>query len=231
MKKDIVGSVPGNVLGMMADLSHKLQCGKISPQQFGRFLRGENPFVGINFSPALADWEKYYRKIHGLKVDFSGIKIPEAEDNFSWLICRPEKFFAERAFSGGKQLYPRWKYTDKSLDDVLNMSFGRDGKVESYIVRVRPNWEADEDLKNLSVNQIAESKTNTLCLTERLLLGDFLYWKHHGHLDVDTVTPCSGSRYSDGFVPSVDWRSDKMRVGWFRTDRALDYLRSRQQFS
>lgn len=186
---------------------------------------------GINFSSILTDWEKYYLEIHGLKVDFSGFKIPEAEDNFSWLICRPEKFFVKRAFSGGKQLYPRWKYTKKSLDDVLDMSFGRDGKVEPYIVRVRPNWEADEDLKNLSANQIAESKTDTLCLTERLLLGDFLYWKHRKHLDVDTVTLCSGSRFSVGLVPFVDWSGIRMRVDWYDTDVAGGVLRSRQQFS
>jgi len=32
MKKQMVGSVPGNVLGMLADLSLKLQNGTISPK-------------------------------------------------------------------------------------------------------------------------------------------------------------------------------------------------------
>lgn len=220
-----------------ADLFHRVVNGKVDFSSTMRgiqlLIKGKSTQIDkkINFSPILADWEKYYLKIHRLKVDFSGIKIPEADDNFSWLICRPEKFFAERAFSGGKQLYPRWKCTDKSLDNALNMSFGRDGKVEPYIVRVRPNWEADEDLKNLSANQIAESKTDTLCLTERLLLGDFLYWKHRKHLDVDTVTLCACSRCSGGSVPSVRWGSGKTRVYWYVTDFADDFLRSRQQFS
>lgn len=242
MKKKIVGSVPGNVLGMMADLSHKLQHGVITPEQLGKFLRGENlrgknslVKAEFNFSSILADWEKYYLEIHGLKTDFSGIYIPEAGDEFSWLICRPENFFTERAYSGGKKLYAKWKYTDtdKSLDDIINMSFGRDGKTYPYIVRVRPKWEADENLKNLSANQITGRNINTLCLTERLLLGDFLYWKYQRHLDVKTTTICTGSRYSDGEVPAVGWymHYGEVHVDWFGFVNAGDSLRSREAVS
>src|SRR3989338_5717317 len=98
----------------------------------------KNLFVGgLNFSVVVADWEKYFQEIHDLKADFSGICIPSADDEFSWLICRPENFFAERAFSGGKKLYSKWKWKKESLDDILNLLFGRDGKTEPYIVRVR----------------------------------------------------------------------------------------------
>lgn len=189
---------------------------------------------GLNFSSILADWEKYYQKIHSLKTDFSDINIPEASDEFSWLICRPKNFFAERAYSGGKQLYDKWKWTDKSLDDVLDMSFGMDGKAKSYIIRIRSNQEADEDLKNLSANQIAKRNINTLCLAERLLLGDFLYWKHKKQIDVKTITLCAGSRYLYGFVPDVSWSEDYDKIGAHscydpRYDN--DDLRSRQAVS
>ena len=43
-KQEQIGDVPGNVLGMLADLNHKLQHGKISPNQLERFLKKENPF-------------------------------------------------------------------------------------------------------------------------------------------------------------------------------------------
>jgi len=43
-KQEQIGDVPGNVLGMLADLNHKLQHGKISPKQLERFLKKENPF-------------------------------------------------------------------------------------------------------------------------------------------------------------------------------------------
>lgn len=235
MKKELVGEVPGNILGMMADLNLKLLHGSRTPQQLDKFLKGENPFAQLDYGIILADWEKYFRKIHGLKTDFAGINIPEANDNnFPWFACRPENFLAERAYSGGKQLYPKWKeWTDRSLDDVLDLSFGRDGETKPRIVRFRANWEADHDLKNLSANDIAEKKINTATLTERLLIGDFLFWKFKRHLDENNATLCAGSRYGDGSVPSVEWneRYGELYVRWCRPDYAFDDLRSRETVS
>lgn len=232
MKKEMVGEVPGNVLGMMADLNLKLQQGSISAKQLEMFLKKQNPFAGLDYSVILADWEKYFWKIHGLRTDFAGVLIPEADNNeFPWFVCRPENFFAERAFNGGKKLYPKWKWTDKSLDDVLDLSFGRDGQTSPYIVCVRANWEADEDMANISANGIAEKGINTICLTERLLLGDFLYWKYERHLDVKNITLCTGSRYDDGYVPFVRWRGGEMGVDWYYPVRAHARLRSRQAVS
>lgn len=45
MKQEMIGSVPGNVLGMLADLMHKLQHGVRTPDQLDRFLKGQNPFA------------------------------------------------------------------------------------------------------------------------------------------------------------------------------------------
>lgn len=147
MKKQMVGNVPGNVLGMLADLNHKLQHGVRTPKQLDRFLKGENPFEYLDYSLILNEWEKYFYKIHQLKVDFAGVRIPEANDDaFPWFVCVPEKFSTERAYSGGKQLYStEWKYP-VSLADALNHSFGRDSWRNPYIVRFCPNWEADEAL-------------------------------------------------------------------------------------
>ncbi len=43
-KKEQIGDVPGNVLGMLADLNHKLQHGKITLGQLDRFLKKKNPY-------------------------------------------------------------------------------------------------------------------------------------------------------------------------------------------
>lgn len=190
--------------------------------------------IGWDYPKILADYERYYWRIHGLKTDFSGVNIPVADNaQFPWFVCRPENFFAERVYSGGKKLYPKWKWTDKSLDHVLDFSFGRDGKKEPYIVRFRANWEADENLANLSAIKIAEKGINTTCLTERLILGDFLYWKFRKHLDIQNWTLCSGSRYSNGSVPSVCWnrRYDGLDVDECGPDGADDDLRSREVVS
>lgn len=234
MKKQSVGEVPGNILGMMADLNLKLQHGIRTPQQLDKFLKGENPFLGLDYSRIFAGYEKYFWKIHGLKTDFSGIRIPKADDNdFPWFVCRPENFSPERAYSGGKKLYPKWKYTDKPLDDVLNLSFGRDGETRPYIARFRANWEADENLANFSANMITEKGINTACLTERLILGDFLYWKFKRHIDVKNITLCAGSRYSDGRMPSVRWygAGGEMRVSRYDSGGAHDSLRAREVVS
>lgn len=234
MKKQMVGEVPGNVLGRLADLAHKLQHGIITPEQLDKFLKGRNPFEGLDYSLILNEWEKYFYKIHQLKADFSGVTIPEADDDdFPWFVCTPENFSTERAYSGGKQLYDKWKWTDKALDDILDLSFGRDSQKEPYIVRFHPNWEADETLKNLSADAITEKQINTSALKERLLLGDFLYWKHKKHLDVKNWTLCSGSRFSDGFVPRVDWLPNYRRVivYWHSSVNAPPYLRAREVVS
>jgi hypothetical protein len=46
-KQQQIGDVPGNVLGMLADLSHKLQYGNITPYQLECFLKKQNPFPGM----------------------------------------------------------------------------------------------------------------------------------------------------------------------------------------
>ena len=232
MKKRIVGGVPGNVLGMLADLTHKLQHGARTPEQLGKFLKGENPFEGLSYALIFSEWEKYFWKIHQLKTDFSGVTIPEVDDDdFPWFVYVPENFSTERAFSGGKKLYPKWKWTNKSLNDILDFSFGRDAQTEPYIVRFHANWESDKDLKHLLVEDITERKINTNTLKERILLGDFLFWKHERHLDVEGATLCSGSRCSDGRVPRAYWAGDGFRVYSFSPDDGSYGLRAREVVS
>jgi hypothetical protein len=177
----------------------------------------------------LSEYEEYYQRVHGLKTDFSGIAIPVADDvQFPWFVCRPEKFFAERVF---EQLYSKQKYTRGSLDDILDMNFGRDGKQESYIIRLHGNWEADENLKNLSAIQITEKHIKTACLVERLILGDFLFWKFRKDLDIENITLCSNSRYRDGGVPSVEQKNTSVYVDYCFPEVARYHLRAREVVS
>lgn len=195
--------------------------------------------VHLDYSKILAEQEKFYKEIFYLKTDFSGIPIPEVHDNeFPWFICvwEAESLTNEQAFSGGKLQFEVWKYTDKPLDNILNLSFGRDALKEPYIVRCKPNYEADEDLKNLSPNKIAEMNINTLTLKERFLLGRFIYWKEKKLLDRKTITLCTGSRCIgcfNGFVPRARWSGtlNWLRVSWFFPDYASVNLRARRAVS
>lgn len=241
--EEMIGDVPGSVLGMLADLNLKLKKGVLTPKQLEMFLKKQNPFAAQNaildYSQIISEWKKFYKEIFNLETDFSRTKvlnIPEADDSeFPWFICVPEAkvLSNEQAFSGGKPQFNVWKYTNKPFDKVLDLSFGRDALKNPYIVRCRANYEADEDLKNLSANKIAEMKTDTLTLKERLLLGRFVYWKENKLLDRETITLCSGSRILDGNVPKADWYDSDggLQVDWYYLGGAHDLLRSRAAVS
>ena len=195
--------------------------------------RGIFPATAIDFSPWLSKWEKFYKKIFGRKYDFSGIPFPPADDVFTWTLCMAGDIPAEDWLSAGKNPFPFWKYTGKKLDEVLDLSFGRDGWNHQYIARLKANEEADEDLKDISAIKIAEMKINTATLRERLAIGRFLYWDRGLILDKKYITLCAGSRYSDGYVPFVSWFESHGRVvvDWDRPGDANDFLRSRRAVS
>lgn len=172
----------------------------------------------------------YYQQVYGLFVDFPDELMPEASDEFAWPVCRLGIISAEASFNGGKLNLPRCKWTDKVLDSVLKLDLGRDAWIHSFIVRVRPNWEADEDLKNLSGNDIENKRIDVLMLPERLELGNFLNWLTGDYLDRNTIT-LTGSRYTDGLVPGVHQVGDKVDVDRYLPRPASDRLRFRQAVS
>ena len=102
---------------------------------------------------------------------------------------------------------------------------------QDYAIWVRDRVEADEELKNKSADDLKASGTNCIILEERLMLEFFYYWKNKSHLDIQNVTLCAGSRYSDGGVPCVSWYGDGLLVGWFGRAGANGYLRARQAVS
>ena len=119
-----------------------------------------------------------------------------------------------------------WRWTYDNLDQIVNSD--RTSEKE-YTIKVKANIEADENLKNMSVNDLKEKGVKGITLLERLVL-ELQYFKETGkHLDIENVTLCSGSRYSDGSVPYVGWYSSdsKMHVVWFLPDSRYSYLRSR----
>jgi len=174
----------------------------------------------------------FYLNAFGLYLGFPDELMPEASDEFAWPICVPGIISNEVAFQSGKIDISRWKHTNDSLDSIMDSTRGRDAWLHSFIVRCRPNWEADEDMKNLSGDDIENAKTDVMMFRERLILGTFLFWLTGEHLDRETIT-LTGSRYRVGLVPHVDFYSDDRRVGvgWAVPDDAHDYLRSRQTVS
>ena len=179
-------------------------------------------------------YQLFYLNAFGLYLEFPDELMSEASDDFAWPVCVPGIISNEVAFQSGKLDIPRWKYTNDSLDTVIDLSRGRDAWTHSYIVRVRANWEAeaDEDMKNLSANDIENKKLNVLMFRERWLLGTFLFWLTGEHLDRESVT-LAGSRFRDGGVPVVGFISSDggVGVGGYHPDGRDDDVRSRQAVS
>lgn len=187
----------------------------------------------------LAEWVSFYREVFGEEVDFSGLRVPERRDGFNRLIVVAKGMTPESVFQKCRALFKAWKYTiDRSLDEVV---FDADDGVEqkyrqsdhkTYAVWVRDRVEADQELKNLSANQLKEYGILGITLEARELY-ELKYFKETGkHLDWKIVTLCAGSRRVDGRVPGVDWGGrGRMRVYWYNPSNAYDDLRSREQVS
>ena len=96
MRKDMIGDVPGNVLGMLADLLHKLQHGKILPEELAKFLQRKSPF-GSEISDMM-QWQRFYQKVFGMKLNFSEIVLPVKQAGFNWLVIMAEGLTPNRLF-------------------------------------------------------------------------------------------------------------------------------------
>jgi hypothetical protein len=178
----------------------------------------------------LADWFSFYRDVFGLETDFSSLRIPERKECFDCLIVVAQGMTPQKLYDKCKELFLCWKYTDRNLDEIITSD--RTAKDGPYAVWVRDGVEADEELKNLSVNQLKSMNISGITLEERLLLELKLFKKTGKHLDIQNWTLCAGSRDSDGGVPFVSWDGgSELRVFWYDSGGASDGLRARAAVS
>ena len=112
-------------------------------------------------------------------------------------------------------------------------SYYKDDQLDEYFPPVKTSFkyrnvqEADEELANMSANDLKEKKIAGLTLRERLIY-ELAYFKETGnHLDVVNITLCSGSRDPDGGVPCVYWYYGRLCVDWYYPTSARGSLRSR----
>ncbi|MFH1867159.1 MAG: hypothetical protein ABIJ81_03725 [Patescibacteria group bacterium] len=180
--------------------------------------RGTVPFADL-----IAEWEKFYLEVFGLDKNFSSLRIPKPQEGFSRPIIEAGEITNSRVFAKCKELFPARKYAD-NLDTVTNITPWTPGD-RAYWIRDRV--EADEELKNISTNNLANQNIVGITLKGRLLF-EVKYFKETGqHLDIQNITLCSGSRDAAGDVPSVRWNDDELHVGWTSPGIQDDRLRSR----
>ncbi len=227
MKREMVGNVPGNILGMFADLAHKLQHGVITESHLGRFLQKQNPFVLGSPDEQCESWRQFY-------LNEFGIELGEVSDpgGFDRLIAAAKGITVQQVYDRCLQHFSCWKYTDRSLNEVI-VHDDRSLENGTYAIRIRERIEADEEFKNLSADQLKKRKHQGITLTERLLYELKYFMETGKHLDIKNTTFCTGSRDDTGGMPGVYWFPDdrRMYVGWYRPGRAKNNLRSREVVS
>jgi len=222
----MVGDVSGNVLGMLADLTHKLQHGVITAEELAMFLKRGNLSKELNISILLSDWQNFYNDVFGIETDFSNLQIPEKQLGFDRLIIVAKGMTPQKLYDKCKELFSCWKWTDKNLDEIVESE--RTAENNHYVIWVRNRIEADEELKNLSANDLKKKKIPSITLEERLIYELKYFKETKSHLDIENVTLCAGSRYSDGSVPYVFWYDGKLKVRWHRPGNRHNHLRSRR---
>lgn len=232
MKKKEVGGLPGNVLGMLGDLMVKLQNGGITPRQLAKFLKKENPFITGDYSELIAEWEAFYKKFFGKDCDFSNVVIPEKPRVGRWRLLIIYFVTLELLYAKCKKLFKCWRWTDDDLDEKVVWN-ERDAKNGAYAIWVRDEAEADEELKNLSANDVKGKGITTETFAERLIHELKFFDETGKYLDIKNVTLCAGSRCDDGGALDVGWGcgGGGLVVHWCPPGYAAGNLRSRQTVS
>ncbi len=215
----------------MQEIFRQVKDGSITGGMVQSLLERKNPFEETDMNQkSFADWSKFYTKHFNIKVDFSGIKIPELPKEEKWrLLFIAEGLTNNKVFDACKKKFPCYKYAD-DLDKSVTKN-DRDPKNGTYAIWVRDVVEADEVHKNKSAKMLQEGKIFGITLLERMIL-ELKYFTETGkHLDINNWTLCSGSRNFDLYVPYAYWYSDKFKVSWNSTGNSNEFLRSREVVS
>lgn len=182
-----------------------------------------NPYANV-----VLEWEQFYLKHFQKAYEFSQLLIPDCPGE-NWRLLIIVDLLLEQLYAKMKELFPCWRWTNDDLDKIVNWN-ERDAKNGAYAIWVRNGIEADEEYKNHSANKIKEMRIATETLGERMIHELKFFDETGEHLDIKNVTLCSGSRYSDGYVPRVDFDpcTGKVDVDWYYAGHANPFLRSRQ---
>lgn len=182
------------------------------------------------FDETLEYWTGFWRDFGIKNPDFSGIAPFVAHPGYRPLILpKQELITPQYFFDFCHQFFGCWKWCDGSLDQVVTKN-DRDPKNGAYVAWFRDRVESDEELVRKSAGRLKRLKIPGITLLEREI-KEFDNFKRNGsHLDINSSTLCSGSRYIDDGVPCVHWSMDAMWVSWYYRYHHGYYTASRQLF-
>lgn len=176
----------------------------------------------------IIDWTKFYQEVFGLNLDPAEIKLPAEREGFGWIVLVAKGLARNQVFEVCAKRFKSWRYYD-DLDKAVTVNDRK--STEAYAVRVRDCVEADECHKGKSANTATKAGIKGITNLERMLLELWYHWKSQGHLDKETLTICSGSRYAGGGVPGARWGGDGFRVDYVDPDHQRGDWRVREVVS
>jgi hypothetical protein len=181
----------------------------------------------MTLNPYLSEWEQFYLK-HFDTYDLTHLVVPPCPGD-GWRLLIIADVPLEELHAGCKELFPCWSWTGNGIGEIAAFN-ERDARNGPYAIWVMDSVEGDEELKNLSANEVKERGVATETLAERLIHELKFFTETGGHLDMKNVTLCTGSRDPSGVVPGVCWRDGEMSIIWSLPYYRSDTLRSRQVF-
>lgn len=153
------------------------------------------------FTDLLLEWQNFWKGIDGKDYDFSNIHITEKPEGH-WRLLIIADATLEALYAKCRERFSCRRWTDDDFDKIVIWN-ERDAKNGPYAIWVKNETEADENLKNLSANDIKQKGITTETLDERFV-NELKFFDETGkHLDVISCTLCTGSRGDDALVPSV----------------------------
>lgn len=218
--------------GHLIGLLKMVQDDSFDQRHFEALAEGRDPFAAPKMDAVDVDdrvkwWRAHYQNIYRLNPDFSGFRAPKRQEGFHRLAVLPRGFKIRSWVETVSHIHGLDLH-DNDLDAMLATN-DRTSESGAYAVWIRDRQEADEELKNLSALMLAEQKVAGITLAERLVAGTAHLFETGRHMDVENWTSCTGSRYSDGDVPYVNWRPGDRELYVNRHDPGDrdGYLRSR----
>lgn len=229
-RRDMLGVALCDVRGPLNDLFEKL-----SGENGQNWLAELKKFLRMEDLPDL-NWFKVYQTL-GMEKEYPEFaKANEGQLSPHpglWTIPVLKGVTPNKIMEAFRKLeVATYQYAD-DMDKEVTKNDRDPNRNGSYTVSFKKTVEADPDQKNKSADMLAGEGVKGITLLERLLLELGYFLATNKHLDVENITLCLGSRYSDGRVPAVNWYTDSRRlyVYWDGTDDRCDNLRARAAVS
>ncbi len=145
------------------------------------------------------EWEKFYEKRLGWKVDFTHVFIPVKPEGVWRLLIIAKGLTCDKVYWAWT--FPKWKYMNGSIDESVPTNIRTAS--EHYAVWVRDGIEPDAEFLGKSTKEVDPTMEVGMTLLERMTFEGKYFDETGKHLDIVGATFCGGSRSTDGYVPSV----------------------------